>query len=156
MYHWPCSLALTLLLSVNASPVGAATEPQPLGWLAGHWCGGDPAEPVEEFWLPAKDDVMIGVSRTLKSGRTTGFEYLRIVPLNGRPTYFAQPGGRPATSFARTAGGVDWVQFENPEHDFPQRIEYRHTHDGLQAQISGPGEGDKEMQISFTFVRCQG
>jgi len=156
MRPWPHFLALTLLVSANASPVDAATETSSLGWLAGHWCGGDPAEPVEEFWLPAKDDVMIGVSRTLKGGRTTGFEYLRIVPLNGQPTYLAQPDGRPATSFARTGGGVDWVRFENPEHDFPQRIEYRRTRDGLHAQISGPGEGGKEMVIGFDFVRCQG
>jgi len=154
MRPWQRFLTLTMLVSASAPSVIAGTETPSLGWLAGHWCGGDPAEPVEEFWLPAKDDVMLGVGRTLRGGRTTGFEYLRIAPVNGLLTYFAQPGGRSATSFARTAGGVDWVRFENPEHDFPQGIEYRRTRDGLNAQISGPGKNGERMVITFDFVRC--
>ena len=154
MRHLPRFLALTLLMSASSSSLVAAAETPSLGWLAGHWCGGDPAGQVEEFWLPARDEVMIGVNRTLKGGRTAGFEYLRIVPMNGRPTYFAQPSGWPATSFERTGGGSDWVRFENPEHDFPQRIEYRRTRGGIRAQISGPGEGGKENVVEFDFTRC--
>lgn len=154
MRAMPYFLPLMLLAATTANPAGAAKDPPTLAWLSGHWCGGEPGEPVEESWLPARDEVMIGVSRTLKGERTTGFEYLRIVPIDGVATYFAQPGGRPATAFARTDGGADWVRFENPAHDFPRRIEYRRAGDGLHAEIAGPGDNGEEMVIGFDFVRC--
>ncbi len=76
------------------------------------------------------------------------------VDLDGTQSYIAQPGGRPPTAFRRTAGGERWVRFENPEHDFPRRIEYRREGDALHAEIAGPDENGKEIVISFDYSRC--
>lgn len=137
--------------------IGAAgtADPAPsLAWISGHWCAELGQEIVEEFWLPPHGGVAIGMSRTRRDGRTAGFEYLRIVEIDGIPSYIAQPGGRPPTTFERTAGGERWIRFENPGHDFPQRIEYRRDGDALHAEIAGPGEGGTETVIALEYRRC--
>jgi hypothetical protein len=134
--------------------IGAAGPVAPLDWMGGHWCVEIGEETVEEFWLPPHGGVAVGLSRTRSGDRTTAFEYLRIVDVGGVSSYIAQPGGRPPTVFKRTAGGERWIRFENPAHDFPQRIEYRREGDSLHAAIAGPGEDGKETRISFDYSRC--
>ena len=79
---------------------------------------------------------------------------MRIADIEGKVQLLAQPGGEPATSFARTDGGADWIRFENKEHDYPQRIEYRKTANGLHAEIGGPGAENKEEVIPYDYVPC--
>ena len=45
------------------------------------------------------------------------------------------------------------ARFENPQHDFPQRIEYRRTGHALHAEIAGPRQG-KERVIAFDYELC--
>ncbi len=148
----PNPILPTLLLALTAQASAATPE---LDWLAGQWCGGDPAERIEEHWLAPRGGELLGLSRTIRGERMVAFEFLRIATVEGVPTYLAQPGGRPPTAFARSAGGKDWVRFENPAHDFPQRIEYRRNGDTLHAEIAGPGEDGKEMVIGFEYRSCQ-
>lgn len=132
-----------------------AANPVPsLDWIGGHWCAELDDGVVEEFWLPPHGDVAVGVSRTRSGNRTTGFEYLRIVDLGSVPAYVAQPGGRRPTTFRMTASGPNWIRFENPEHDFPQRIEYRRDGNALHAEIAGPGGNGDEVVIPFHYRRC--
>lgn len=150
------SLALLVALALLA-PTSRGQEPaEALDWLAGHWCGGEGGERLEEHWLAPAGGELLGVSRTVRGGRTSGFEFLRIAAVDGVPTYLAQPGGRPATAFARSAGGERWVRFENPRHDFPTRIEYRRDGDALHAEIAGPGDSGQEQVIGFDYRRCEG
>ena len=145
------SLALTLPTTI----AHAAATVQQLDWISGHWCSSSNDEKTEEIWLPAHGGVMLGMSRTLAGDRTSGFEYMRIVMADQRPAFIAQPGGRPPVTFLSTDGDGTWVRFENPEHDFPQRIEYRRRGDTLDARIAGPGKDGKEFEISFEFVPCR-
>lgn len=148
------SLALVLALGLAGTPVTANAPDEPLAWLAGQWCGGNDAERLEEHWLAPVAGSMLGVARTMKNGRVSSFEFLRIGQVQGVSTYLAQPGGRPATAFARTAGGAGWIRFENPSHDFPTRIEYRRQGDALHASVSGKGNDGKETGFVLDFVRC--
>ncbi len=132
----------------------AATPAPHVDWMSGHWCAELGEETVDEFWLPSHGGVAVGLSRTRTNDRTTAFEYLRIVEMDGVLTYIAQPGGRPPTAFKRTAGGESWIRFENPAHDFPQRIEYRRDGDGLHAEIAGSGDNGSERVIPFDYRRC--
>ena len=79
---------------------------------------------------------------------------MRIVDQDGVRNYVAQPGGRPPTSFRQAAIGEGWIRFENPAHDFPQRVEYRREGNTLLAEISGPGDGGQETVIRFDYVPC--
>ena len=152
--------------SVPAAPATvvapvAEAPPKPksdeaLAWMEGRWCGSDEDQQLEESWLMPKKDEAIGMSRTVSGGRMISFEFMRIANLEGSVTLIAQPGGDPPVKFARTDGGEGWIRFENKEHDYPQRIEYRAVGEGegLHAEIGGPGAEGKEEVISYDYQRC--
>jgi hypothetical protein len=58
------------------------------------------------------------------------------------------------TPFKLSASGREWARFENRQHDFPKRIEYRRTESGLHAEIAGPGTAGEEQIIPYEFRRC--
>ncbi len=148
-------LIVAPLLLASATSAHAADAALP-DWLAGHWCNSSDGESGEELWLPAAGGLMLGVNRTVASGRATQFEFLRIESGNGVPTYIAQPGGAAPTAFARSDSGENWMRFSNPAHDFPQHIEYRREGNQLKASIAGPDEDGKEMRIDFAYSNCSG
>lgn len=145
-------LALSLLLTCSASAANppAAASPD-LDWLAGQWCLESGDKLIEEHWLPAKGGLMLGLSRTTRGDRTLSFEFLRVLHADGATHYLAQPQGAPPTSFRLTASGTGWARFENPAHDFPQRIEYRRTREGLHAEIA-----TGQRVIPFHYLPCAG
>jgi Domain of unknown function (DUF6265) len=127
------------------SPAPPASTPAPhepldaLAWLAGTWESDDPAGPrTIEHWLAPAGGTMLGVNRTTHAGQTVFFEYLRLESRTEGLALLASPLGRdPPTRFLAAESGPTWVAFENPEHDFPQRIEYRREGDRLLMRISG-------------------
>jgi len=144
-------LVAAAALSFSAS---ASDQPAALDWFAGHWCAERNGEFIEETWLAPRGDLLLGLSRTVKGARTSSFEYLRVEWTAGVPSYIAQPQGHPPVPFRWTAGGADWARFENAANEFPKRIEYRRTKDGLYAEIAGIGNGGKELVIPFNYRAC--
>ena len=138
----------------GASTVTVAAAADDLGWLSGRWCWQRGETLIEETWLPKQGDIWFGISRSIKAGVTTEFEFVRIAMHDGTLSYLAQPQGRPATAFARTGGGDGWIQFENAAHDFPQRIVYRRVGEQLQAEIAGPGKDGKLRTMEFPYQQC--
>lgn len=125
-----------------------------VSWIAGDWqtpAGG--RRQIEEHWTAAAGGSMMGVSRTIAGDKTVEFEYLRIEQRADGVYYVAHPKARcPGTDFKLTRASATEAVFENPQHDFPKRIIYRKTEDGLTASIDG-GEGSKAM--SFPFKRMK-
>jgi hypothetical protein len=144
-------IALVFAPSIHAKDTETLLLP---AWMSGHWCNRDAGSQGDEYWLPEAGGLMIGLSRTVAAGQKTQFEFLRIELIDGVPTYLAQPQGRTATAFKRSDSGDNWIRFENPAHDFPQRIEYRREGAALHAKITGPGEDGKDFSIPFEFRRC--
>ena len=120
-----------------------------LAWMAGSWVMEAGPRRIEEHWTAARGATMFGVSRTIVNGKLREFEFLRIVRDGETFAYLAQPGGRsPATAFKMTAQEGKRVVFENPEHDFPTRIEYWLEDDGsLKAVVSG--KGDQKLEFHW-------
>lgn len=125
-----------------------------LDWLAGHWCSGEPGQQVDEVWLPEAGGALLGMSRTVRGGKTASFEYMRIVPDGQTANFHVQPNGVPATVFVQAARGENWIRFENTAHDFPNRIEYRREGDTMRAWIAGPGRDGRELKIPFDYRHC--
>lgn len=147
----------TMLGACLALGSGQAMGVEPtLDWLAGHWCGNDPARQIDEVWLPEAGGALLGMSRTVRGARVESFEYMRIVFDAGKAQFHVQPNGVPATVFTQAARGEGWIHFENSAHDFPNRIEYRRDGDMLHASIAGPGRDGKAMTIPFDYRRCGG
>ncbi|MGH9962382.1 MAG: DUF6265 family protein, partial [Pyrinomonadaceae bacterium] len=67
----------------------------------------------------------------------------------------AQPSGQKEASFRLRQATDDSVVFENPAHDFPQRIIYRkHASGGLFGRIEGKRNG-QERSIDFPMRRAK-
>jgi len=145
---------IVALCSLMSGSVFAQHDSLSLDWMTGHWCTEDGGRITEELWLPPAGSTLVGLGRSRTQDNTTGFEYLRIVDQDGVQTFIAQPGGVPPTGFGRTGGGSDWVRFENPEHDFPQLIEYRREGDRLLAKVSGTGKEGREVVLRFDYSVC--
>jgi hypothetical protein len=45
-------------------------------------------------------------------------------------------------------------RFENPDHDFPQRIEYRSEGDRLHAEVTNRVKNGKEAVLGFDYRPC--
>ena len=144
----------TLLLAACAA-AHAQTDPfAPVAWLAGCWAQqGREAGSVEQWMAPA-GGLMLGMARIVKNGRVVEFEFMQMrADADGKLAYIAQPQGRPPTSFGLLRHGEAEAVFENPAHDFPQRVSYRRTApDQLVARIEGQ-MNDKARGIDFAMQR---
>jgi len=145
-----CSLlaAATVVHAAGPDPVAK------LAWLQGCWAAqGAEAGSVEQ-WSSAAGGTMFGMSRTVKGGKTTEFEFVHLREVEpGVLAYIAQPSGVPPTTFRLLRGSDTEFVFENLAHDFPQRVIYRR--DGgqaLTARIEGLSRG-KLKGIDFPMKR---
>ena len=141
-------------IAVAAAARGAADPIDRLSWLSGCWAQTRPDGITEEHWMKPSGGTMLGMSRTVRSGRTTEFEFLQIKEDGGKLAYVARPSGQAEATFPLKTMTDDETVFENPTHDFPQRILYRKGADGsLTARIEGTMNG-KARSIDFPFKRC--
>ncbi|MGA9117238.1 MAG: DUF6265 family protein [Bacteroidota bacterium] len=148
-------LLLLPLLSPSAGPDSVASRSplEALAWLAGCWKGGGETV-TEEQWMAPSGGVMLGMSRTLREGRAVAWEHLRLEEAeNGTLRYAALPSGQEETAFTLTEAGPGKAVFENPAHDFPQRIIYTLVSpDSLIARIEG-ATGGRTRSVVFPFRR---
>jgi len=139
------SLGLAVLLTALVVPAaGARQKPtlDALAWIAGSWSGTSRGVEMEEHWTRPGGNTMIGMHRDVGKGRTVGFEFLRIEQQGDAIVYLSMPGGRsPATAFPLKEVSGTRVVFENPTHDFPQRIIYWKDGADLLARIEGTNNG---------------
>ena len=97
---------------------------------------------MEEYWTVPKGNSMVGIHRDTGKGRTLLFEFLRIEQQGDQIVYLSMPNGRsPATPFPLKEVSGTRVVFENPSHDFPQRIIYWKDGNDLRARIEGTQNG---------------
>ena len=98
--------------------------------------------------------LMLGMSRTLANEKASEYEFLQIRQQGADIFYVAKPSGQPEASFKLIRGSNREAVFENPEHDFPQRIIYRLQPDGsLLARIEGKNK-NSELAIDYPMSRA--
>ncbi len=141
--------------SASAAPAGAAIKKAQatmaqVAWISGVWVGTMGTSSIEERWTPSAGGSMLAISRTLRDGLMSAFEFLCIVERDGGLVYTAMPNGRtPATDFTLTKIDDSSATFENPAHDYPKMIRYTKRPDGsLEAVISSEG-GQKPQTYVF-------
>jgi hypothetical protein len=142
-------LAIGLMASENNHDIGQ------LSWMSGCWEGQIGPVRIEEQWNKPAGGTMLGLSRTLKDGKTVFSEFMHINQEQARIVYTARIGTKAAaTPFELISMSADEVVFENPTHPFPQRIRYRREpNGGLFARIEGLDKG-KERHEDFPMQRC--
>lgn len=122
-----------------------------LAWLAGAWVGTrSSGSSVEERWIPPLGGAMLAVSRTVNtSGKMVAFEYLRVVERDGGLVYVAQPGGAKPTEFVLTELTKTRAVFDNPRHDYPKRIVYELSAEGILRATIGFTKGGTPRRFEF-------
>lgn len=134
------------LMLVAAAPAAKVDD---LAWLTGQWISETDDRWTEESWTGPRGGVMLGHSRSGRGNALREFEFLRIAAgADGAPTYIAQPGGGAPVAFALVRHDTASATFENPAHDYPQRIHYARDGDTLTATISRI-DGSRPMRWTY-------
>ncbi len=138
-----------LALMGQAAPSAGVDD---LAWMSGRWESREGERWTEENWSEPRAGMMMGFSRSGRGETLREFEFIRLqTGEDGIVAYLAQPGGRaPATAFRLTQYDASSATFENPVHDFPQRIRYQRSGETLTATISAI---DGSNAMSWTFRR---
>ncbi|NHM06949.1 hypothetical protein G4D82_06925 [Flavobacterium sp. CYK-4] len=138
-------LLAAIALSVSCKKSGQENQLQAADWLIGTWENQDPQGKMIEIWSKANDSIYIGESYYIKAKDTLHSEQIQLVQ-NGElvqyiPTVKGQNNDQPV-NFNLTSKTDKELVFENPKHDFPQKIVYKKiTADSLVATISGTQQG---------------
>lgn len=147
------TLLAATLLSLGASATAAADSSlEAVQFMTGAW-GKDGV--TVEFWLPPLRGLMVGVNREPSGSGMPFFENLRIEARGDGVYYVASPRGEGTTAFKLTESGPNRVVFENPEHDFPQKITYLRVGDRLEAEVVAMKDGEWDgFELSWTATDC--
>ncbi len=157
-------LTFLMLAAAMVSASGAAAQEKPaiaierVAWLQGCWEAASPQRTVEEQWMAPRGRSMIGAGRTVRADRLVEYELVVLREQDGQLAYEAHPSGQPSAVFLSKTVGDGEVLFENPTHDFPQRVGYRRDGpDALLAWIEGTRNGQpRRVEFSYRRVACPG
>jgi Domain of unknown function (DUF6265) len=154
----PCTKSVVVVaLMLSAGTVASAQELtiDRVKWLQGCWQATRGEATIEEQWMAPRGGTMLAMSRTVRGGKTAEFELVLIKEQGGALAYEAHPSGQPPATFLAKTVTATSVVFENPRHDFPQRVGYqRDGADGLQAWIDGEMNG-KARRVDFAYRRAR-
>ncbi len=150
------SMVAVLALACGGVLAQEVTAEQ-LGWMSGCWAAASAEAGSGEQWMTPAGGTLMGMSRTVKQGKTVAWETLHIRDVDGRLAYVAKPHNQPEAAFRLASLDGQHVVFENPQHDFPQRISYKRDGDQLHARIEGTMKG-KAKGIDFPLKKtaCPG
>lgn len=127
-----------------------------LSWLAGTWRRETAQALTYETWRQLSNSTFEGESFRLAkaSGDTVFTESLLLVAMQEAVFYIPKVAENAyPVPFKLTVLEDDRAIFENPRHDFPQRVIYaRSGHDAFTATVEGELNG-KQRRIDFHFVR---
>lgn len=147
-------LAIFVLLVFMAPVVFAENRIENLAWLAGCWESNTGGEQFTENWMKPSGKTMFGIGRYIKDNKTLFYEFLQIRENPDGSIYFiALPSNQKEATFTLLRGDNKEAIFENPEHDFPQRVVYRlEGKDSLLAYVEGIDLG-KQRKEEFPLKR---
>lgn len=132
------------------SQLAISQTPEDFKWLEGTWERQNvrPGTTAYEIW-EQKNGEFQGIGVSMKGNDTTFVEQLSIVNKANELFYVANVSSNASpTYFKITSYSKNGFVSENPEHDFPKKIEYTLDGNKLTAVISA---GEKAM--GFVFVR---
>jgi len=150
----PLAVLLVAMLAPGASAQTASIKD--VAWLQGCWELRDGDRVVEERWMLPRAGSMLGVGRTTRGEKLIEHEFVVLTERDGRLAYEAHPSGQATATFMSKPITGREVVFEDPAHDFPQRVGYKSTGPGqLLAWVEGTS-GGKTRRIEFPYraVNC--
>lgn len=138
-----------LLVQAPIGYANAADTQEMPNWLKGDWVNSEGDSWGEEFWTSSRAGIMFGASRSGKGEKLQFWEHMRIMREDdGKLVFWAISGDQKPVRFAATNVSVESITFENPQHDYPQRITYWRDGKILRAIIS---RADRSQPKGFAF-----
>ena len=160
--------ALTLLVSckketateneaVESTPAKTYANLEKANWFIGEWGSKSAEGELTERWNKENDSVYHGESYFVVGSKDTVFaEHVRLEEANGKLAYTVTVPGQnneKPVRFEMTSGNGNQIIFENPQHDYPNKIIYNKIgNDSLVAEISGIQKG-KPASEKFAMKR---
>jgi len=138
-------LILSLSILFLTFTTHAQTPITKAAWLLDTWQSKSPNGVFTESWVKQNDTVYVGKG-CMVMGKDTVFKESLAIKQRGNdlfyiPTVANQNGGQPI-EFKLTSATKEQLVFENPTHDFPQKITYtQRGSNALVAEVSGVEKG---------------
>ena len=148
---------LFLFATCSVFSQAAKTDLSKVTWLAGlGTTERESGRTTFEQWTRPDGGILLGIGRTIASGKLVSWEFMRIEPKEGSAVFSAQlPTSAVPTPFGLKSATATELVFENLQNDFPHRVIYRtEGRDALEARIEGKMDGN-EQGIDFTFKRIK-
>ena len=151
-------IGLMVIASVCVSAQNKVTLISDLSGMAGCWEQKNDAMKllISEMWMSPGGTSILGMGRTVKNGKTTGWEYMRIEQRADVIYFVSRPKENAEdTAFKLIRSTLNEVVFENKDHDFPQRVIYKLQGDKMTGRIEGNNSGEF-MYFDFPMnkVKC--
>jgi len=140
---------LIMMAAALAAAQADGPEQPDLDWLAGYWLSCEDGVEVAETWSARRGGIMLGTSITVGDDAFS-WEQMRIEAEPEGLVFHAQPRGQAPAAFRLARGGPNEAVFENPAHDFPQRVIYRRDGDRLTGRIEG-GSGSRAQAVEWHY-----
>lgn len=131
---------------------------QNASWLIGNWGNTLPDGSFIEKWTKESDSVYKAESYFIANNDTLFAEYVTLGKINDTLAYTVTVPGQnneKPVSFKLISMSGNKLVFENPQHDYPSKIEYiKITADSIVAVISGAKKG-KQASETFAMARLK-
>lgn len=122
-----------------------------LQWMLGDWVADNDKTVTRESWhqISAKTFEGFGESTNKYSNKRQSIELLRLVEMNDELFYIAKPQqNKLPVAFKLTYCNNQHLIFENIEHDFPKKLEYK-LNKNNKMFVTVSGEQEKKFTIKF-------
>jgi len=136
-------LLFILLISIRVS-ANSCSSLTNLTWVVGKWQTDEKAPFTSEIWRKISDKTFEGQGQT-----NTNDESLRLVKMSNEVFYLAKVSHNTVPiAFKLTYCKNKQFIFENNQHDFPNKIEYRQI-DSNTLHVTVSGKSEKSFTIQY-------
>lgn len=108
--------------------IAACDSLQSVAWLLGDWRGGSGDNILLESWVEISPKTFegLGETRSKAGNMLQSHEMLRLLDMDGEIFYLAKVGHNALPVAFKLSQCSDMnAVFDNPDHDFPQKLVYR-------------------------------
>lgn len=150
------SLLVLITINTGGTMSQEKTDMEKLLWIVDNWISTEGGSKSYEEWKKINDTLYEGSSKTVLHGVITFSEILKIEKTDDGIFYVADVKHNPApVRFKLTEISDTTAVFENPGHDFPNKINYVNENGNLHAFIEGPGKDGKTKKIDFYMTKMR-
>ncbi len=143
-------LSILLLVSCQKKSEKKFDKLEKMNWLIGNWEQKLPDGTLKETWTKKNDSIFSGDSYFINTKDTVHFESITLTQKDEELIYSAAVIGQnndEPVDFKLSSDANTSFTFENPAHDYPQKITYKKVNEtNLVATISGKHQGKQSTE----------